>query len=450
MPSAPNVRQASAPRLPSGCAPRGQRGKRSQREAGVTVVGAQTTTLRDFYHLFLRAPWSLALAAIVGAYHAINAVFAVAYVVLGGVAGAKVGSFFDAFCFSVQTMGTVGYGAMYPASLAANVVVIAESVTSLIVTAVATGLVFAKFSRSTARVAFSTQAVIGPMDGVPTLMLRVGNERGNAILEATIRMSILRTEKTKEGSTFYRMYDLQLTRERSPAMARSWTVLHPIVADSPLFGATPESAERDEIELVATLVGVDDTSLQPVHARRRYGANEIVWGARHADVLSEDDQGNMILDVRRFHDIVPTEPFERVSRIREGERHRAPAPGRSAARRLSRSLLGRVRHLARPEDRVLALAAHEEVVQRANRCGGNRCGRRRCRAIRRRLARAQKQLTTSSACSIRQRARSAAVVAAISASVRGSRRSSRYAFPKHTCDSVDACSVKPPRVVTTK
>ncbi|MGO9834370.1 MAG: ion channel [Polyangiaceae bacterium] len=277
---------------------------------GVTVVGAPATTLRDFYHLFLRAQWSSALAAIVGAYLALNAVFAVAYYVGGGVANARAGSFFDAFCFSVQTMGTVGYGAMYPASRAANIVVIAESVTSLIVTAVATGLVFAKFSRSSARVAFSAQAVIGPMDGVPTLMLRVGNERGNAILEATIRLSVIRTEKTKEGSTFYRMYDLKLTRDRSPAMARSWTVLHPIVADSPFFGATPESAEKDEIELVATLVGVDDTSLQPVHARRRYQASEIVWGARHADVLSEDEHGNVILDIRRFHDLVPTEPID--------------------------------------------------------------------------------------------------------------------------------------------
>src|SRR5580700_7754026 len=221
--------------------------------AGVTVIGAPRTTLRDFYHLFLRARWSLALAAIVTAYLALNAVFAVAYCALGGVANAKAGSMFDAFCFSVQTMGTVGYGAMYPVSAAANVVVIAESVTSLIVTALATGLVFAKFSRSTARVAFSRHAVIGPMDGVPTLMLRVGNERGNQILEATIRVAMMRTEITKEGNKFYRMYDLRLARERSPAMSRSWTVLHPIDRDSPLFGATPESYARDEIELIVNL-----------------------------------------------------------------------------------------------------------------------------------------------------------------------------------------------------
>jgi inward rectifier potassium channel len=185
-----------------------------------------------------------------------------------------------------------------------------ESVTSLIVTAVATGLVFAKFSRSTARIAFSRTAAIGPMDGVPTLMIRVGNERGNQILEATIRVAMLRTEHLKEGTTFYRMYDLQLTRERSPAMARSWTVLHPIVATSPLYGVTPEKAARDEMELIVSVVGTDDTSLQPVHARKRYGDREIVWGARHADVLHETDDGNLVMDVRKFHDLEPTAPIE--------------------------------------------------------------------------------------------------------------------------------------------
>jgi inward rectifier potassium channel len=276
----------------------------------VTVVGAPATTLRDFYHLFLRARWSVALGAIVAAYLGLNAIFALGYRLIGGVANAGARSFFDAFCFSVQTMGTVGYGAMYPASRGANVLVIAESVTSLIVTALATGLVFAKFSRSSARVSFSAEAVISPMDGVPTLMLRVGNERGNQILEATIRLSIIRRETTKEGATFYRMYDLRLTRDRSPAISRSWNVLHPITPDSPLFGATPESVERDEIELIATVVGVDDTSLQPIHARHRYEANYILWGARHADILSEDEKGNVILDMRLFHDIVPTPPIE--------------------------------------------------------------------------------------------------------------------------------------------
>jgi len=284
--------------------------RKTTTDNGVTVLGAPQNTLRDFYYLFLRVRWSSALAVIVVAYLALNALFAAAYLAVGGVTNARPGSFFDAFCFSVETMGTVGYGAMYPASSAANVVMILESVTSLLVTALATGLVFSKFSRSTARVAFSRHAVIGPMDGVPTLMLRVGNERGNSILEATIRVAMIRTEITREKNKFYRMYDLRLTRERSPAMARSWTVLHPIDRDSPLFGATPETVVRDEIELLVSLVGTDDTSLQPVHARKRYEDHDLVWGARHADILTEDEAGNLIMDVRRFHDIEDTEPID--------------------------------------------------------------------------------------------------------------------------------------------
>jgi inward rectifier potassium channel len=295
-------------------------------ETGVSVIGAPRTTLLDFYYLFLKVRWSVAIAVIVVAYLTLNAGFAVAYLVAGGVANARPGSFYDALCFSVETMGTVGYGWMYPTSAAANGIMIAESVTSLIVTALATGLVFAKFSRSSARVVFSKHAVIGPMDGVPTLMLRVGNERGNQILEATIRVSIVRTEVTKEGMRFYRMYDLRLSRERSPAMSRSWTVLHPIDKDSPLFGATPESVVRDEIEILANLVGTDDTSLQPVHARKRYEEQEIVWGARHEDILTEADDGTVVLDIRRFHDIRRTEPFEGFPYPSEGKS--VPTPTR--------------------------------------------------------------------------------------------------------------------------
>jgi inward rectifier potassium channel len=284
--------------------------KRSKVESGVTVIGAPGATLRDAYHQFLRVSWTIAIGAIVVFYLSLNALFGVAYMAIGGVENAHARSFWDAFCFSVQTMGTIGYGSMYPTSVAANVVMIVESVTSLLVTAVATGLVFAKFSRSTARVVFARHAVIGPMDGVPTLMLRVGNERGNAILEAAIRVVVTRTEHLKEGTTFYRLYDLKLARERSPAMARSWTVLHPITPESPLFGATPESLKKDEIELMVTLVGTDDTSLQPVHARHRYVDGEIEWGARHADILSEDEHGDIVLDVRKFHDVLPTKPTE--------------------------------------------------------------------------------------------------------------------------------------------
>jgi inward rectifier potassium channel len=147
------------------------------------------------------------------------------------------------------------------------------------------------------------------MDGVPTLMFRLGNQRTNRILEAMLRLVMIRTERTKEGVIFYRMLDMPLARERSPAMSRSWTAMHVITKDSPMYGQTPESLATLEVELLLTLVGVDDTSLQPVHAQMTYDHTAIVWGARHADVLSEDSAGTLTLNLHKFHDIVPTTPM---------------------------------------------------------------------------------------------------------------------------------------------
>jgi inward rectifier potassium channel len=266
--------------------------------------------MRDVYHAFLRLPWWAGLASLVGTYLLLNALFAALYVVTGGIANARAGSFVQAFYFSVQTMGTIGYGALYPVSTAANLLVVAESVVGLMVTAVATGLLFAKFSRVAGRLVFTRQVVIAPMDGVPTLMFRVGNERSNQIMEATVSVVLVRTERTREGMVFYRMYDLVLARSRSAALSRSWTVMHPITAASPLYGKTPGALRAEETELIVSLVGVDDTSLSPVHARHTYADSDVIWGARHADVLSEKPDGSMEMDVRRFHELVPTAATE--------------------------------------------------------------------------------------------------------------------------------------------
>jgi len=275
-------------------------------EEEVRVIGAKRTPLRDLYHGFLKASWWGALGAIVLVYLGLNVTFALGYFAFGGVENARLGSFADALYFSVQTMGTIGYGAMYPKSGAANMLVLGESVAGLIFTALATGLVFAKFSQSTARMVFSRNVTISPMDGVPTLAFRVGNERSSRILEAMIRVSLVRTELTKEGVTFYRMYDLALTRERSPALSRSWTAMHLITPGSPLHGETPASIAQKEVELLVTVGGVDDISHQPVHARYRYVDADIIWGARHADVLTIAPDGVLVMDVTKFDEIVAT------------------------------------------------------------------------------------------------------------------------------------------------
>ena len=274
----------------------------------IVVVGDKRSPLRDFYHSLLRRPWRVTIATISAVFLVANALFALAYMASDGIAHAERGSFSDAFFFSVQTMGTIGYGALFPQSPLANFLVVAESITSLLLTALSTGLVFAKFSRSTARIVFTREVVIAPMNGVPTLMIRMGNMRGNQIVDVQIRVVITRTERTAENTNFYRMHDLRLTRERALSLSRSWTVLHTITPDSPLHGQTPDTCAQADLELMIMVVGMDDITMQPVHASQRYFARQILWGARFDDILHERADGNLVLDLNKFHDTVPASP----------------------------------------------------------------------------------------------------------------------------------------------
>jgi len=273
----------------------------------IVRYGAGHGYLNDLYHFLLTRRWGTLLAMLFCAYLTTNVLFAALYL-LGGdcIENARAGSFTDAFFFSVQTMGTIGYGVMAPETPAANTLVVVESIVGLTLTALATGLVFAKFSRSRARVAFSRNLVIGPMNGVPTLMIRLGNERGNQIVDARMNVAMGFKEVTSEGSTFYRTVDLALGRDHALSLSRSWTIQHTIDAASPLRGVTPARWKELEIEISVLVVGVDDVTMQPVHASHLYV--EAQWGARHADVLSETDDGNLVLDLRRFHDTEPTAP----------------------------------------------------------------------------------------------------------------------------------------------
>ena len=274
----------------------------------IRVVGVPAAGLRDLYHWFLRVAWWAALAVIVGGYLLLNALFAAIYLAGGGIANAAPGSYLDAFFFSVQTMGTIGYGSMYPATRLANAVVVAESVAGLVVTALATGLVFARFSQTRARVVFSSRIAIGPLDGVPTLMIRVGNERRGRIVDAAFRLTMTRTTRTREGVAIYRLVDVPLVRDRAPALSRSWMVVHRIAEGSPLLGDSPESLAAADAELTLMVTGTDETSLQAVHAQHTWLHRSVTWGARLADVLAETPDGNMLLDLRRFHDLTPTAP----------------------------------------------------------------------------------------------------------------------------------------------
>ncbi len=286
---------------------RGFGGSQAQLSYSFRVVGSTRSGFRDAYHALMKMPWWAAIGLIILAYLVLNVVFAFLFMVIGGVANAS-GSFLDAFFFSVQTLGTIGYGTMFPVTRLANLFVVCESIVGLLFTALATGLIFVRFSQTRGRILFSRCAVISPMDGVPTLMIRVGNERRNAIYDAEMHVTLVRTRRTAEGQLFYQNEELKLVRRRAPTLMQSWTILHRIDEASPLHGATPESLASVDGELSVALSGVDDTSLLPVHGRYTYEHFSIYWGARLVDVLSEGPDGNLLLDLGNFHEVEPTQP----------------------------------------------------------------------------------------------------------------------------------------------
>lgn len=275
------------------------------KEYEVHIINGARPGTRDLYHGMLTLPWWAAAGAVTVAYLALNALFALGYLATGGLANAQEGSFADAFFFSVQTMGTIGYGAMAPASRAANVLVVLESIVGLAFTALATGLVFVRFSLQRARILFCKTACVSPMDGVPTLALRVGNERRSRIVNAEFRLTLTRTTTTAEGVTMFRTEDLPLVRDRATALSRAWNVMHRIAPGSPLHGATAESLSTEEAELTLLVSGIDDTSLQPVHAIQTWMASDVAFGHRLADIVSSLPNGNVLVDLAKFHDVVP-------------------------------------------------------------------------------------------------------------------------------------------------
>jgi inward rectifier potassium channel len=272
----------------------------------IVSLGVRTTPIRDLYHWLLVEPWTQFFALVLVVYLGANLVFAFGYLSIGdGIEEARPGSFSDAFFFSVQTMATIGYGKMAPRGLAANVLVTLEALVGLLGLALVTGLVFAKFSRPTARVLFSRNVVITHFDGVPALLFRMANERGNQIAEAQAHLVLLRTEVTAEGEEVRRMIDLHLLRSRSAFFAFTWLLVHPITPGSPLHGETPESLRAKDVDLVASMTGLDESLGQTVHARHAWTPADVLWSHRFVDVLVTLPDGRRAIDYGRFHDVEP-------------------------------------------------------------------------------------------------------------------------------------------------
>ncbi len=279
--------------------------RRYRGPADAIRIGHSHRPLHDLYFELMRGSWSWLVSMFAAVYVAANLLFATLYwfdPMAVDIEGRL--SFADAFFFSVQTLSTIGYGALSPASRYADVLVTIESLVGILGVAVGTGIIFTKFARTRAGVMFSDKVLINVRNQKPCLMLRVANARGNEVVEAELRLSILLKETTTEDVTMRRMVDLALVRNNSPIFSLSWTVMHVIDETSPLFRMSlTELAEQRSI-VVVTMTGIDDTFSDTVHARKVYTIDEVRLGERFVDVI--DFEGDFLrIDLRAFHDTEP-------------------------------------------------------------------------------------------------------------------------------------------------
>lgn len=287
-----------------------------ERKPHITRIGRRDIETRglapgfwtDLYHRSMTVYWPVFFGSAALIFVVLNTAFAFLYW-LGDhpIANVRRDGFLDLFFFSIETLATVGYGDMHPQTDYGHSVATIEIFTGLCFLAVLAGLVFARFSRPRARFVFAHHPVVTTYQGVPTLMIRIANARHNTISQATARLWLFRLESTEEHEKFRRFYELRLERREHPMFALSWTLLHVIDKASALAGMTQDDFTACEGALILNVDGIDDNSAQRLYARQIYIGQDIRWRHRYRDITVLDDNGRLLLDYGKFHDVLPEE-----------------------------------------------------------------------------------------------------------------------------------------------
>jgi inward rectifier potassium channel len=259
------------------------------------------------YHFLLNMSWPRFFGVVAGGFVAINAVFAALYDVAGpGTVQGEVGvhnQFLRCFFFSVDTFATIGYGNLSPAGVLAHVLVSIEALCGLMMFAIATGLVFAKFARPVANIVYSRNAIISPYRGITALEFRVINGSHNQLIDLEARIVFTRFENN-DGSPQRKYYQLVLERDRVSFFPAAWTVVHPIDNSSPLYGSTREEMIRSGAEFLVLITATDETFSSTVQSRSSYVADEVVWGVKFANLFQDGDR-ILTIDMQRFDGLEP-------------------------------------------------------------------------------------------------------------------------------------------------
>ena len=264
------------------------------------------------YHVYLQLinmNWPSFLAVISGGYLVVNCVFALIYFALGpnqlqgDDQSTNVARFLACFFFSAHTLTTVGYGSISPHGLAANIVAVIESMLGVLGFAVATGLLFGRVSRPSAKIGFSDTMVVAPYQEGHSLQFRVANRRPNDLMEMEARV-LMMTVETRNGEPIRRYRQLKLEREQVLFLALTWTIVHPIDAESPLHGMSAGDLAREQAEFLILLKAFDDTFSQVVFARYSYRHDEVQWGKRFATAFRVNERGDMVVELDRLGAVI--------------------------------------------------------------------------------------------------------------------------------------------------
>jgi inward rectifier potassium channel len=275
-------------------------------EREVVTQGIAPAVLQDLFHYFMTVSWPQVFGTIAAFFLVFDLLFGCLYhFVPGCIANLNPPGFLGAFFFSVETLATVGYGDMHPQTLYGHVVAMTEIFVGLMMLALITGIMFARFSRPRARFLFARNAVVRPIDGKVTLMFRTANARQNVVQEASAQLRMLRDEVTEEGYRIRRITDLSLVRAQHPAFSLGWTIMHVIDSASPLRTQTEESLRDSESTFILSLSGTDETTGQVLMARAEYPSTSILWNEAFRDILEVAENGTTYIDYNKFHDVEP-------------------------------------------------------------------------------------------------------------------------------------------------
>lgn len=261
---------------------------------------------RDVFQYLVNISWPKFFGIIAATYLLLNLLFSALFMMAGpekimwAVDKNTMNSYLNIFFFSVQTFTTIGYGHMYPEGLGPNLIMTVESATGLMSFALATGLLYGRFSRPTAKILFSQKAIIAPYKNITSFQFRIANRKRNMLMEIEAKIMLAFVEKDN-GQSVRRYYNLDLERSYIYFFPLSWTIVHPIEESSPLYGKTTLDLQRLEAEFLILIKGFDDTFSQTVHSRFSYRFDEIVWNARFKRAFFIDDNGDIIFDLDNLH-----------------------------------------------------------------------------------------------------------------------------------------------------